>query len=53
MSHLLKQIDLILFKSKFQNSKKKCVSGKLENCNNDTHLDFLVNTEFMLSDETK
>lgn len=39
MSHLLKQIDLILFKSKFQNSKKKNVSGKLENCNNDTHLD--------------
>lgn len=38
MSHLVKQIDLILFKSKFQNTKKN-VSGKLENCNNDTHLD--------------
>lgn len=38
MSHLLKQIDLILFKSKFQNSKKN-VSDKLGNCNNDTHLD--------------
>lgn len=39
MSHLVKQIDLILFKLKFKNSKKKNVSGKLENCNNDTHLD--------------
>lgn len=38
MSHLVKQIDLILFKSKFQNSKKN-VSDKLGNCNNDTHLD--------------
>lgn len=39
MSHLLKQIDLIFFKSKFQNSKKKNVSDKLGNSNNDTHLD--------------
>lgn len=41
MSHLVKQIDLILFKSKFQNTKKN-VSGKLENCNNDTHLDIYL-----------
>lgn len=37
ISHLVKQIVL---KSKFREKKKKKVSGKLENCNNDMHLDF-------------